>query len=215
MPDPTSQKTTGDQSDDACNVDPVLQLAYARKLALMLWNQAQTAEAISTPPLEPHNNPVRYTGAYRRSMRFLDRALKIEDHLYDTVATTPAGLIFQAELLRDAVFPADHEGRRLLTNIISGIRAMGIHDGSGITSGDRQASREPHPLGSAVSFRSHDWPSNALGDVGAALATTADGNRAKAVSNGASLGSRSPWRRASALRLQIRGPELKTRGKIH
>jgi hypothetical protein len=54
-------------------------------------------------------------------MDLLDRLLEIEAQLYDTTATTPAGLIFQATLLRDAVFPSDHEGRRLLNSIISGI----------------------------------------------------------------------------------------------
>jgi hypothetical protein len=136
MPVSTSQQITGDQSYDAPDVDPVLLLAHARDRAITLWSEAQP-QMVNETSLETCGNPTLeatalYTAAYQRAMRFLDRILEIEDQLYDTPPTMVAGLIFQAKLLRDAVFPADHDGRRRLTSIISGLEAMSIGSGSGL-----------------------------------------------------------------------------------
>lgn len=127
----TYEKTAPDQGDQARNNDPVLQLAHARDQLLMLWSDAQrqAGKIVGAVPPEAGNGPdpgktQRYTEAHQRSVDLLDRLLEIEAQLYDTTATTSAGLMFQALLLRDAVFPSDHEGRRLLDNIISGIARL-------------------------------------------------------------------------------------------
>ena len=138
------KETAPNKGNHARNSDPVLQLAHARDQAFMLWGETQRQagkivgvgypEAGGGPPPEVKSS---YTEAHRGSMYFLDRVLEIESQLYDTTATTPEGLIFQAVLLREAVFPSDHEGRRLLNSIISGIERICIKRGP-----------ETHKLGS-------------------------------------------------------------------
>jgi hypothetical protein len=86
---------------------------------------------------------LRYTKAHQRSMSFLNRVLEIEAELYDTTATTTAGLMYQVVLLREAVFPSDHEGRRLLNSIISGIEGWASTSDQRPTKWARAARRLP------------------------------------------------------------------------
>ena len=113
------------------DADPVVRLARARRQALAAWGEAQEEadhiraalppEARGDPQIEETSG---YTAAFERSMRLLEPLLEIETQIEETTATTLAGVLIQARLLKATLSLSGHGGDRLLASIIAGLEEM-------------------------------------------------------------------------------------------
>ena len=107
-------------SDSLARGGRLLQLGAKRRRKQIISGPLPS-EARGDPEIEETSG---YTAAFERSMRLLEPLLEIETQIEETTATTLAGVLIQARLLKATLSLSGHGGDRLLASIIAGLEEM-------------------------------------------------------------------------------------------